>query len=121
MLLEIDTAGQEAKIHLLDSNNQIILSNTWHVIHNHTEEILSNIELILKEAGKKYSDLSSIKVNPGPGPYTGVRVGVTVANTLAFSLDIPVITEGLDTDLTVFGTPVLPVYAFAPKISQSKS
>ncbi|MFA6963910.1 MAG: tRNA (adenosine(37)-N6)-threonylcarbamoyltransferase complex dimerization subunit type 1 TsaB [Patescibacteria group bacterium] len=120
MILEINTADWEARLCLYDRES-LVGSLNWRVVHNHTEELLSNIERILKDAGKKKSDLSAIVVNPGPGPYTGVRVGVSVANSLAFSLDIPVVAQMSDIQTRNFEKPVLPVYAFAPKISQPKS
>lgn len=48
------------------------------------------IDELLKECGLKPSDLTQIAVAKGPGSYTGVRIGVTIAKTLAWSLNIPV-------------------------------
>ena len=121
MLLEIDTTGKEVRIYLYDQIGNLISSVNQPIIHNHTEELLSSIESLLQEAGKEKSDLSAIKVNPGPGPFTAVRCGVTVANTLAFGLDIPVFAQMLDPRTDKFEKPVLPIYAFAPKISQPKN
>ena len=52
--------------------------------------ILPMIEEILKKYGVDLSELTEIKVNTGPGSFTGVRVGMAVANTLGWLLDIPV-------------------------------
>lgn len=57
---------------------------------NQSDDILVSINDILSKNGVKLSDLTAILVNRGPGSFTGVRVGVTVANTLAWSLNIPV-------------------------------
>lgn len=46
------------------------------------DKILSGNNLIPK-------DLDEIEVNPGPGSFTGIRVGVSIANTLAQTLQIP--------------------------------
>lgn len=48
-----------------------------------TEELLARHNLTLK-------NLTAIEVNPGPGSFTGLRVGITIANTLAYLLNIPV-------------------------------
>ncbi len=55
-----------------------------------SQALLPLIEKILKEKKTKLQDLTEIQVNPGPGSFTGIRVGLTIANTLAFLLKIPV-------------------------------
>lgn len=46
------------------------------------------IEKLLKENGLELSDLTEIKINTGPGSFIGLRVGLTIANTFAFLLNI---------------------------------
>lgn len=50
------------------------------------DSIVSLIEQVLKEAGSNFDEVDDIKVNRGPGSYTGLKVGVSVANALSFSL-----------------------------------
>ncbi|MCJ7827695.1 hypothetical protein MUP65_00925 [Patescibacteria group bacterium] len=52
--------------------------------------LLPLIVKALKKAGKDWADLSEIEVDPGPGSFTGLRVGFAVANTLGWALKIPV-------------------------------
>jgi tRNA threonylcarbamoyladenosine biosynthesis protein TsaB len=52
--------------------------------------ILPMIENLLKEHGLDLKKLTAIEVNSGPGSFTGIRVGLSVANTLGFLLQIPV-------------------------------
>ena len=52
--------------------------------------LLPMIDRILKLNKISPKDLSEIRVNSGPGSFTGVRVGVTVANLLGWYLNIPV-------------------------------
>ena len=52
--------------------------------------VLPLIESLLKEHELKVQDITEITVHEGPGSYTGLRVGMSVANTLAFLLGIPV-------------------------------
>ena len=52
--------------------------------------VLPLIEKLLKKQKITLQDIDGIKVNPGPGSFTGVRVGVSIANALGFALDIPV-------------------------------
>lgn len=52
--------------------------------------VLPLVEELLKEHALTLGNLDSIEVNEGPGSFTGVRVGVSIANALAFALGIPV-------------------------------
>ncbi|OGH06420.1 MAG: hypothetical protein A2W22_06465 [Candidatus Levybacteria bacterium RBG_16_35_11] len=54
------------------------------------QAILPIIKKILKEHKLSLQDLTSIKVNQGPGSFTGIRVGLSVANTLSHFLKIPI-------------------------------
>lgn len=55
-----------------------------------SEDLLLAIDGMLKKEKLSLQDIDKILVNQGPGSYTGVRVGVTVVNTLGWSLDVPV-------------------------------
>ena len=55
-----------------------------------SQALLPLIAKILKKTKTDFSEISAVEVNPGPGSFTGTRVGVTVANVLGFILDIPV-------------------------------
>ena len=58
---------------------------------NQSSDLLPAINGFLTNNKIKLTDLEGILVNIGPGSYTGIRVGVTIANTLAWSLNIPVL------------------------------
>ena len=51
---------------------------------------MPTVEALMKECGVSPSELSKIVVAKGPGSYTGVRIGVTIAKTLAWTLSIPI-------------------------------
>ena len=55
-----------------------------------SQVLLPMIVKILKKAKIEFKDLTAIEVNPGPGSFTGTRVGVAVANALGYSLKIPI-------------------------------
>ncbi|MBU0572450.1 tRNA (adenosine(37)-N6)-threonylcarbamoyltransferase complex dimerization subunit type 1 TsaB [Patescibacteria group bacterium] len=55
-----------------------------------SQKLLPFIDELLKKQGKKIKDITEIEVNTGPGSYTGLRVGVSVANAIGWALDIPV-------------------------------
>jgi tRNA threonylcarbamoyladenosine biosynthesis protein TsaB len=54
------------------------------------QAVLPMIEKLLKEHRLELKDLSGIIVNPGPGSFTGLRVGIAIANTLGQLLKIPI-------------------------------
>jgi tRNA threonylcarbamoyladenosine biosynthesis protein TsaB len=55
-----------------------------------SEAALPVIEKILKKSNLQISQIDQIKVNKGPGSYTGLRVGIAIANALGFLLKVPV-------------------------------
>lgn len=55
-----------------------------------SQQVLILIDQILKEKKKTLKEINEIQVNLGPGSFTGIRVGLSVANTLAWLLKIPV-------------------------------
>lgn len=90
MILKIDTAKQEeTKVGLKDKKgkevDKIIVRRK-----PGSQALLPVIIQILKKHNLQSQDLTGIEVNTGPGSYTGLRVGVSVANTLGHFLDIPV-------------------------------
>lgn len=55
-----------------------------------SQQVLSLINQILKKNKKTLQDLTKIEVETGPGSFTGLRVGISVANTLGWTLKIPI-------------------------------
>ena len=72
------------------------------------QDVLGAIDKALKRNHKTFSDVTAIVVNPGPGSFTGTRVGVAIANALAFALSIKVNNQD---------PPLIPIYAKEPNIT----
>lgn len=89
MILIIDTTQKECLVAI--KTEKISDEIKWQWQKDTGTEVLENIEKLLKKTKKSLKDIKSILVNRGPGSFTGTRVGITVANTLAWSLDIPVL------------------------------
>lgn len=64
-----------------------------------SQVLLNLITEILKENNFEFKDLKGIEVEKGPGSYTGLKVGASVANALGFSLNIPVNNKKMETNL----------------------
>jgi tRNA threonylcarbamoyladenosine biosynthesis protein TsaB len=87
--LIIDTADNKKNIVGLKINNKKYLQ-TEDVASNRTQMILPMIDKILKKHAIELKNISAIEVNVGPGSYTGLRVGLSIANALSFALKIPI-------------------------------
>jgi tRNA threonylcarbamoyl adenosine modification protein YeaZ len=90
MLLAIDTSTESAGLALVQ-NNQVLAEVTWRCGQNHSVELLPRLTQLLQEAGVELQSASCILVAKGPGSFNGLRVGLSTAKGLAFSLDIPII------------------------------
>ena len=90
MLFALDTSTNWASIALLDES-RIIHSRAWEIGQQHSVQIFAAIADMLAASGVAIADISAIGVAQGPGSFNGVRVGVTLAKTLALVQQIPVV------------------------------
>ncbi|WP_310719372.1 tRNA (adenosine(37)-N6)-threonylcarbamoyltransferase complex dimerization subunit type 1 TsaB [Streptomyces lydicus] len=89
LLLALDTATPAVTVALHDGTG--ILAESRQVdARRHGELLLPAVDGVLGEAGRKLDEVSEIVVGVGPGPYTGLRVGLVTAATFGAVLDVPV-------------------------------
>ncbi|MFG2889948.1 tRNA (adenosine(37)-N6)-threonylcarbamoyltransferase complex dimerization subunit type 1 TsaB [Streptomyces sp. NPDC048248] len=89
LLLALDTATPAVTVALHDGSR--VLAESRQVdARRHGELLLPAVDRVLAEAGLKLDAVSDIVVGVGPGPYTGLRVGLVTAATFGAALDIPV-------------------------------
>ena len=106
----------------------------WVSERNQSQELLPKIAALLKANRVKPAQLRQVAVNLGPGSFTGLRVGISVANAFGYGLSIPVMGKAhlagdtreriqqllnLNTKIKKFRQ-VLPVYGAPPHITKSK-
>ncbi len=89
MLLAFDTATPLVTVALHDGAD-VVVELVAERPMKHAEQLAPLIERALAEAGIVRQDLTAIAAGVGPGPFTGLRVGLVTARTLAFVLEIPV-------------------------------
>lgn len=89
-LLAMDTSNQTMGVAVL-KENQILGEIVTNLKKNHSVRLMPAIDQLMKEVGMTPEELDKIVVARGPGSYTGVRIGLTTAKTMAWALDIPVI------------------------------
>ena len=101
MLLAIDTATNVAGIALADAQGTRGLFQ-WRTERNHTVELLPNIVALLSRSGVTSRELKAIAVASGPGSYTGLRIGLSVAKGFCYAQGAALI-----------GVPTLDISAYA--------
>jgi tRNA threonylcarbamoyladenosine biosynthesis protein TsaB len=88
-ILSIDTSGAVNVIGLADGQH-VLADLAWEARDNSLERVITNLDLVLKRGNTSLEDIQGMAVGIGPGSWTGVRVGVTVAKTLSYVCDRPV-------------------------------
>jgi tRNA threonylcarbamoyladenosine biosynthesis protein TsaB len=101
VILAIDTATQNASVALYDSR-QVWAERVWNSDRNHTIELMPAVAAMLSGLRLTPRELRGVAVAMGPGSFTGMRIGLSVAKGLAISLGIPVV--GVPT-LDIMGQP----------------
>ena len=88
MLLAFDTATPFVTVALHDGDAVVAEARSEQRMQ-HGEQLAPLIERVLREAGVVRQDLTALAVGTGPGPFTGLRVGLVTARTLAMVLEVP--------------------------------
>ncbi|MCS4486970.1 tRNA (adenosine(37)-N6)-threonylcarbamoyltransferase complex dimerization subunit type 1 TsaB [Staphylococcus americanisciuri] len=83
--LLIDSSNQPLSVALMKAD-QVVSTYTTAVKQNHSVQLMPQIASLLESAKITPQDLTDIIVAQGPGSYTGLRIGVTTAKTLAYTL-----------------------------------
>jgi len=112
MQLAIDTSTDTASLALAD-DCRILAELTWRCGQNHTTTLLPNLNDLLRQAGIELKAITGIIVARGPGSYNGLRVGISAAKGLAFSLNVPLTgistLEAMAYQHAATGLPVCPI------------
>jgi tRNA threonylcarbamoyl adenosine modification protein YeaZ len=99
LLLAFDTATPAVTVALHDGAH-VLAETTTVDARRHGELLASSIDAVLTEAGAGRLDITAVAAGTGPGPYTGLRVGLVTARVLGSALGVP-----------VYGMPTLDVIA----------
>lgn len=84
-ILAIDTSNQVMSIALMEDNN-MIGELTTNIKRNHSERLMPAIDELMEEVTWQPEELDRVAVAEGPGSYTGLRIGATIAKTLAWTM-----------------------------------
>lgn len=90
LILTIRTDKPEAELGLFEDGKQLA-EEKWQAHRQLAETIHTKITKLLAVKGQTLEDIAGIVGYEGPGSFTGLRIGLTVANTLADSLQVPIV------------------------------
>jgi tRNA threonylcarbamoyl adenosine modification protein YeaZ len=90
MILAIDTSTDNASLALVQDGRALAEAN-WRCEQNHTVELLPRLVSLLDEAKAGIDSINGVIVARGPGSFNGLRVGISTAKGLAFSLGVPLV------------------------------
>ena len=122
LFLYIDTSAETTHLALFE-NIELLDEIFWVGKGELTEVLLKKVDKLLLKNQKTKEQLNTILVFPGPGSYTGLRVGITVANFLAWSLKIAIAAAEIkDKKLMISNSEnyILPEYFSDPHITKPK-
>ena len=89
-ILAFDTSNQPLSVAIIENEN-IITEQLINIRRNHSIQLMPAIDEAFKEAELTISDIDRIAVASGPGSYTGLRIAVTIAKSLAWAKEIELV------------------------------
>lgn len=90
LILGIETSTKICSVALSDGIRLLALKEEGGE-YSHSEKLTVFIQKVLNDAGIKLNEIDAVAVSKGPGSYTGLRIGVSVAKGLCYALNIPLI------------------------------
>lgn len=127
MILTVRTDKPEAELGLYEDERQLAYY-VWEAHRRLAETIHSRLSELLAEQGKELHDIEAIVVYKGPGSFTGLRIGISATNALAYGLGVPIvgatgawIEDGIARLMAgESDTVVLPEYGQDPHVTKQK-
>jgi tRNA threonylcarbamoyladenosine biosynthesis protein TsaB len=91
MNLVFDTATRSPVVALARPDGSVLAERRWLSRHRHGEELLQRVDEVLAEIGGDRSALTGVVVGTGPGSFTGLRIGLAAAKTIAYAMNVPIV------------------------------
>lgn len=129
MILAIRTDNPKVELYILGIDGKELRAKKWEAGYSLSKQILGEIVKLLKVTNIEQSDLTGVVVFEGPGSFTGLRIGISVANAMAYGLGIPVVASGGSNWVKIgmskladakAGNYVIPNYGKEPNITQQR-
>ena len=91
MILLLDTSTPECRLVFIDGDWRY--EKNWEANRDLAKGLLLFLKNELEGQGKTWKDLTGLGAYKGPGSFTGLRIGITVLNTISYSENIPIVGE----------------------------
>lgn len=101
MILAIDTSTDSTSVALYRPGEAVLAEQSWLGGREQTTQLLPNIQRLMSLVGASSSQVKGVAVATGPGSFSGVRIGLSTAKSMAYALQIP-----------LWGVPSLDVLAY---------
>jgi tRNA threonylcarbamoyladenosine biosynthesis protein TsaB len=95
IILALRTDKPEAELYLYDAHKKLA-GIKWQAHLKLAESLNAKIDEILNKSSISYKDLKGLAVFKGPGSFTGLRIGLSVVNAMAYAQQIPIVASGGD-------------------------
>ncbi len=133
MILVINTAREKANLSIYDE--KLICESNWETGKTLSGDLIYKLDELFRNAGVNVKDLTGIIVYSGPGSFTGLRIGISTANILAYAMNIPIVGVSGDKDANElltqgkkllesaghkFTVSLVPFYGAEPSVTISK-
>jgi tRNA threonylcarbamoyl adenosine modification protein YeaZ len=113
MYLAIDTSTNNASLSII-KEDQVLVELNWLSKQNHSVELMPSLNQLLEQTKTSLKSTDGIIVAIGPGSFNGLRVGISTAKGLAFSMGIPLVginsLEATAYQYAESGLPVCPIF-----------
>lgn len=90
-LLALDTATATIVVAVGTADGRVLAAESFEGRYRHSQELLPAVVRVAERAGVRLADLAGVVVGIGPGAFTGLRVGIATAKTLAHELGCPIV------------------------------
>lgn len=90
MIIGLDTTSQSGSVSLINKN-KILGECLFNVGPRHSENVVSSLEWLLDTLNIEKREIEALAVSLGPGSFTSIRIGVTIAKSLAYSMQIKIV------------------------------
>ena len=130
MILALRTAGPMTSMYIVDAAGVVTSTRQWESARHLADELLDTLAEFLAQNKTEFNGLTGIIIFSGPGSFTSLRIGHTVANALASQLEIPVVGAGGEQWIiegakalpdTLVGVIAMPVYGAEANVTRPKA
>jgi tRNA threonylcarbamoyladenosine biosynthesis protein TsaB len=91
MIIALETASPDISVALANPDGSLLATDGWTSDRRQGHETLPHLLRLLEEHGRRLAGASAVAVGTGPGSFTGLRVGMSLAKGLAIALDLPLV------------------------------